>query len=348
VTVGVVANTAGAPRQFQRDPEAIDFYLAMQFVVDRLAPQLREGELRVLLFIVRQTAGWGKVRDTISIGQLMDGIGDREGTGMEKRAVIRSYKSLEAKGLIHIIRTSCKGGSLPLTFELTLPMGERGKPRVSGKIAMQTRMTPLEGDRRAESVRERPRPALALVDSGGGVPKATRSKPRVVSQRHQGGIPKTPGWGPKDTGGGIPKTPTILETTLENNTRETTTTTGLSSSSSSQEVIVDNGVRDLVAEAYQVFDGALPAPSTIKQWAVVAQGYRDAAGEEIGEEEFAGYCRLAATTTARSCTVKSPGSRVKYFLGTLDRMLHERPPLERRPSEEADDYLGSAYAHLYS
>ncbi len=32
--------------------------------------------------------------------------------------------------------------------------------------------------------------------------------------------------------------------------------------------------------------------------------------------------------------MKSPGSRVKYFLGTLDRMLHERPPLDRRASEE--------------
>jgi hypothetical protein len=102
-----------------------------------------------------------------------------------------------------------------------------------------------------------------------------------------------------------------------------------------------------VAEAYQVFDGALPAPSAIKQWAAVAQESRDAAGEGMGEEAFAGYCRLAANTAASSCTVKSPGSRVKYFLGTLDTMLHERPPLERRPSEEADDYFGSAYAYLY-
>jgi hypothetical protein len=38
---------------------------------------------------------------------------------------------------------------------------------------------------------------------------------------------------------------------------------------------------------------------------------------------------------------------VKYFLGTLDRMLHERPPLERRASEEAEDYFDSAYAYLY-
>ena len=124
----MVVHDFATPRQYQRDPEALDFYLAMQYVVDSLAPQLREGELRVLLFIVRQTAGWGKVRDTISIGQLMDGIGDREGTGMGRRAVIRSYTSLEAKGLVRIIRSRCKGGSLPLTFELTLPIGEGENP----------------------------------------------------------------------------------------------------------------------------------------------------------------------------------------------------------------------------
>jgi hypothetical protein len=49
----MVEHDLATPRQFQRDPEALDFYLAMQIVVDRLAPQLREGELRVLLFIVR-------------------------------------------------------------------------------------------------------------------------------------------------------------------------------------------------------------------------------------------------------------------------------------------------------
>jgi hypothetical protein len=295
-----------------------------------------------------KTAGWGKVRDAISISQLMNGINDREGTGMERRAVIRSYKSLEAKGLVRIIRPGCKKGNLPLTFELTLPIGERGRPKGSSKIAMQTRMTPLEGEQIGVSIELQPRPALAVVGSQGGVPRTPRSRPKVVSQSHKGGVLRDTGWGSKDTGGCIPKTPTRLETTLENNNGETTTTTGLSSSSSSsQEVIVDNRVSDLVAEAYQVFDGALPAPSAIKQWAVVAQKSRDAAGEEMGDEAFAGYCRLAASTTARSCTVKTPGSRVKYFLGTLGRMLHERPPLERRLSEEADDYLGSAYAYLY-
>jgi hypothetical protein len=342
------ATTATTPHEFQRDPDALDFYVAMRFIIDRLAPGLLEGELRVLLFITRQTAGWGKVRDAISISQIMDGVGDREGTGMGKKAVICSYKSLEASGFIRILRPSCKKGNVPLTFELALPIGESGRPKSCSKIAMQTRMSPLESDRTARGVADQPRPELALVDPQGGVPKKPRSKPKVVSQRHRGGIPKEPGWCSKDTEGGIPKTPTRLETTLENNTRETTTTPAMSSSSfSPREVILDHRGSELVAEAYQVFDGGLPSQSTVEQWALVAQESRDTAGEELGDEAFAGYCELAARTTAKSVSVKSPGSRVKYFLGTLDRMLQERPPLDRRPSEEADDYFGSAYAYLY-
>jgi hypothetical protein len=293
----------------------------MRFIIDRLAPGLLEGELRVLLFITRQTAGWGKVRDAISVSQIMKGIGDREETEMGKNAVVRSYKSLEASGFIRILRPSCKRGNVPLTFELMLPIGELRRPTGGGKIAMQTRMSPLESDRTVGRLGDRPRPDLAMVDSGGGIPREPRSKPKVVSQRHRGGIPEGPGWCSKDTEGGIPKTPTRLETTLENNTRETTTTSGVSSSSfSPREVILDRKVSELVAAAYQVFDGTLPIESTVEQWALVAQESRDAAGE-LGDEAFAGYCQLAARTTAKSDSVKCPGSRVKYFLGTLDRML---------------------------
>jgi hypothetical protein len=347
VTIATATTTATTPHDYQRDPEALDFYVAMKFIIDSLAPGLLEGELRVLLFITRQTAGWGKVRDAISVSQIMNGIGDREGMGMGKNAVIRSYRSLGAKGFVRVLRPSCKRGNLPLTFELTLPVRESGRPATSGRFAMQTRMSPLEGDRTARGIGGRPREELVIVDSRGGIPKKPRSKPKVVSVRHRGGIPKEPGWCSKDTEGGIPKTPTRLETSRENNTRGTTTTAQGSSSSLSQEIVLDPVFSDLVVEAYQVFDGAQPAPSTIRQWALVAQKSRDHAGQGMEEEAFAGYCRLAAKTVARSCTVKSPGSRVKYFLGTLDRMLRERPPLERRLSEEADDYFGSAYAYLY-
>jgi phage replication O-like protein O len=62
---------------------------------DDIAKTLKEGELRVLLVIMRQTFGWGnKEWDRISISQLM------EKTGMERMAVIRASKSLAEKKLV--------------------------------------------------------------------------------------------------------------------------------------------------------------------------------------------------------------------------------------------------------
>jgi hypothetical protein len=215
----------------------------------------------------------------------------------------------------------------PVAFRICTGCGQvLGHVRVRSKIALQTRISPLEGDRTTRGSGDRPRPELAMVDSRVGYPEETTFEAR----------------------GGIPKTPTRLETTLENNTRETTMTSAVSSSSfPPREISLDRKVSELVAEAYQVFDGALPIESTVEQWALVAQESRDAAGEELGQEAFAGYCQLAARTTASSSSVRCPGSRVKCFLGTLDRMLQEWPPLDRRLSLDADDYFGSAYAYLY-
>lgn len=71
---------------------------------DDIAKTLKEGELRVLLVIMRQTFGWGnKEWDYISISQLM------EKTGMERKAVINSAKSLSDKKIILIHKTGEKG-----------------------------------------------------------------------------------------------------------------------------------------------------------------------------------------------------------------------------------------------
>lgn len=61
---------------------------------DEVAKTLKEGELRVLLCIMRQTFGWRKQWDRISLSQLM------EKTGMERKAVHNSLKSLIEKRLI--------------------------------------------------------------------------------------------------------------------------------------------------------------------------------------------------------------------------------------------------------
>ena len=61
---------------------------------DDIAKTLKEGELRVLLVIMRQTFGWQKKWDRISLSQLM------QKTGMERKAVHNSLQSLIQKSLI--------------------------------------------------------------------------------------------------------------------------------------------------------------------------------------------------------------------------------------------------------
>ncbi len=56
-------------RQFTRVPD--EFF--------RLLPQLGEAELKVLLYIIRRTYGFGKDRDAISYDQFLRGIRTRAG-----------------------------------------------------------------------------------------------------------------------------------------------------------------------------------------------------------------------------------------------------------------------------
>lgn len=85
-------------------------------VFDVLAPRLKESELRVLLYIVRRTFGFGKQADAISLNQLTDGITARDGriidygTGMSKKAVIQGVKGLATKGVIEVDRRKKKRG----------------------------------------------------------------------------------------------------------------------------------------------------------------------------------------------------------------------------------------------
>ncbi|MGL4674293.1 MAG: replication protein [Wohlfahrtiimonas sp.] len=63
-------------------------------VVDELLSELSGSELKCYLLIVRQTKGWHKTEDAISISQFV------ERTGLSNRAIIDACKNLEKYGLI--------------------------------------------------------------------------------------------------------------------------------------------------------------------------------------------------------------------------------------------------------
>ena len=71
---------------------------------DEMLPTLKEGELRVLMIVMRQTFGWGnKEWDRISLSQLM------KKTGMERMAVCRAVKSLVQKGIMSKKKEGVRG-----------------------------------------------------------------------------------------------------------------------------------------------------------------------------------------------------------------------------------------------
>lgn len=70
---------------------------------DEIFKTLKEGELRVILVLIRQTFGWNKSHDRISLSQIADK------TGMERRSVCRSLDSLIEKGLIEKKKFGEKG-----------------------------------------------------------------------------------------------------------------------------------------------------------------------------------------------------------------------------------------------
>lgn len=92
---------------------------------DELLPHLNEGELKVLLYIIRRTFGFQREADTISIKQMMDGLvtvdGRQldQGAGLSRSAVIRALKGLQDKGIITARKNlDPERGSMPSTYAL--------------------------------------------------------------------------------------------------------------------------------------------------------------------------------------------------------------------------------------
>ena len=84
-------------------------------IFDRVMPMLRDTELRVLLIVVRQTAGWQagpgsnqrKDRDWLSQSQL------RRRTGRANGAVSRAVEALVKRGLVHVTDRAGKPMNTP-------------------------------------------------------------------------------------------------------------------------------------------------------------------------------------------------------------------------------------------
>lgn len=87
---------------------------------DEQLPELGHAELKVLLWIIRKTFGYGKTSDAISLSQL------EAGTGLGISSVKRAVRDLEAKSVIVVKRDLSKlGDSAVNTYALRLAEGGR-------------------------------------------------------------------------------------------------------------------------------------------------------------------------------------------------------------------------------
>lgn len=87
-------------------------------LVDRYFGELSGAEVKCLMFILRQTLGFNKVSDKISISQFVTGIGERTaGVGISKSQVTRCLRTLEEKGYISLKKSPNRTSEISLRLE---------------------------------------------------------------------------------------------------------------------------------------------------------------------------------------------------------------------------------------
>lgn len=121
-------------------------------ILDDIAPQLSESELRVLLYIARRTYGFQKDADIISYSQLADGITSKtgakldSGTGLTRQGVRNGLKGLLKKALISVEES---GQNLSYTIKTSSQ-----RSRLVNEVDQSTKLTKSSQRSRPEVVNE--------------------------------------------------------------------------------------------------------------------------------------------------------------------------------------------------
>jgi hypothetical protein len=181
---------------------------------------LSGGELKCLLYIVRRTLGFKKDADAISLSQMVHGITTRDGrvldsgTGLNRSTVVEALASLEARGLITVVRASDdQGAALTSTYALrwrddnpdSRPSTPDPRPPIPGKrraVALDTPpatvdVPPAAPARVVGKSNPLDRSAITVVGKT-NYPDPTRQA--VVGKTNQGGRKNQPGWSEKPPG----------------------------------------------------------------------------------------------------------------------------------------------------
>jgi hypothetical protein len=115
-------------------------------VFDELLEKLTGNELKVLLYIIRRTYGFGKNADAISLSQFREGITTRDGKVLDKgcgikhnRTILVALRSLEEQGyIVSIKRTSKERDADTTIYKLHFKKADKASPQAKPKKRVVT------------------------------------------------------------------------------------------------------------------------------------------------------------------------------------------------------------------
>ena len=110
------------------------FTMVDNAIIDFVLPRLSGNEVKLLLYVLRKTRGWGKEEDAIPYSQIM------VGTGIRSRSTVhKAVERLESKGYILVSRAKDRLGrqmpstlSLNRSLEVEIPPAEKPSPEAEG------------------------------------------------------------------------------------------------------------------------------------------------------------------------------------------------------------------------
>jgi hypothetical protein len=192
-------------------------------LLDYQMAHLTGAELKVVLYICRRTFGFKKDTDAISFNQMLEGIVTQDGrrldygTGLSRDSLNKAIKSLEAKGIILVIRSAdAKGSKQTNLYALNVgqtpdaPMMALPEPRLSApKLTAPKSAAPQPATPQPTAPKPiAPKPANSRADTP--VNRAGEGSPKIVlggsTENGLGGSPKIVlGGSPENRLGGSPK-----------------------------------------------------------------------------------------------------------------------------------------------
>lgn len=116
----------------ETEPKECGFLRLPNDWIDRAMPTMGHAELKIVLVVVRQTIGWHKERDVISLTQF------EEKTGLTRRAIIKAIRDAAEHGWIRVFKQGSRTlyqPSLEAGIQNTpMPMGIPTTPEVVEKV----------------------------------------------------------------------------------------------------------------------------------------------------------------------------------------------------------------------